>query len=355
MSPFRVDSSSLGRCLAALLVAVAMTPRSAWADPPTDHGSGGAAAHSPGGSVPVEALAGQVITVGTCGLSGARHDGDTTLSLLDPNGAQVSFNDDACGGLGSRIVHQAALSGTYRITPACYGSSGCGGRIVWRVGEVEAPAAPVQWSTGLNARALVGPDGQGLVADAFLSMRLEEAGGLVLRLSGSPMGIAGGREGGVLGGSVQLTAGWDLDFVEIGIGGGVSTLSRRSQGMSQREVGVLAFRARFGSERDFHVTGQGMLGFPNDGEVDATVDASVVLPIDSVELLARGVYGMSGVWLGEVGLVWWPEGSGRGGVGIAVLAGGPAVTYQPGLPLGLVRLANPYRGAAVGPGLPVRP
>jgi len=288
-------------------------------------------------------------------MSGARCDGDRTLALLDPSGSQVAYNDDACGGLGSRIVHQAASSGTYRIATACYGSRSCGGRVVWRVGESEARPSVVQWSTGLNARALLGPDGQGLVADAFLSARFDEVGGLVLRLSGSPMGIAGGHEGGVLGGSVQLTAGWDLDFVEIGMGGGVSTLSRRSQGLDQREVGVLAFRARFGTERDFHVTGQWMLGFPSDDEVDATLDASVVLPIDSVELLARGVYGMSGVWLGEIGLVWWPEGSGRGGVGLAFLAGGSAVTYQPVCRFGLVCEASTYAGPHVGLGIHVRP
>lgn len=353
----RAEERSRSRALRGLVLACVVTcvPGAAAAQADAAESYRGSAWHSRGATVPIEVVAGQTITVGTCGIAGARHTGDTTVTLTDPDGAQVAYNDDACGGLGSRVTYQASRSGTYRIALGCYASRQCGGRVVWQVGDGRVGEPVAQWSTGLEARALLGPDAQGLVADAWLSARFDQIAGMVLRLSGAPMGIAGGRDGGVLAGSLQLTVGWDFEYVEVGMGGGVSTLSRRGQGVTQAEIGVLALRARFGTEQDFHVAAQAAIGFPTEDDVDATLDVTAVLPIDSIELLARGVYGMSGVWLGEVGLVWWPGGSGRGGVGIAFLAGGAAVSYQPVCRFGLVCQASTYAGPHVGLGVHVRP
>ena len=315
----------------------------------------GSAEHVADTLVPIELRAGEWIAAGTCGMSGARHDFDTTLRLRDPDGVEVAYSDDACGGLGSRISFRATRTGTHHLALGCYSGGSCGGRVVWRVDDQEVPIPPVDWDFGFHARAMIGPDGQGLVADAWVAARFDELGGLVLRLDGAPMGLAGGVGGGLLAGALQLTVGYDVGFVSFGIGGGVTTLSRRAEGVQQREAAALAMRLTFGSVDDFHAGASVLVAFPNDDEVDFNLDAFASLPIDSLEILARGFYGMSGVWLGEIGVVWWPEGAVRRGVGLALLAGGSAVSYQPVCRFGLVCEATTYAGPHVGVGLHVRP
>jgi lysyl endopeptidase len=77
--------------------------------------------------------AGWEITVGTCGLSGSAFTGDTYLRLFGPNGIQVASNDNACGGLGSRIVFRVTTSGPYEIRGGCFASSSCTGTAKWEI------------------------------------------------------------------------------------------------------------------------------------------------------------------------------------------------------------------------------
>jgi hypothetical protein len=77
--------------------------------------------------------AGQTLTIGTCGVTGASFTGDTYLRLRNGSGTQVATNDDACSGLGSRIVHTAATSGNYEIRAGCYSSTSCGGTVAWTI------------------------------------------------------------------------------------------------------------------------------------------------------------------------------------------------------------------------------
>ncbi len=51
----------------------------------------------------VALTAGQKITLGTCGLTGASVTGDSYLRLFGPGGTEVASNDDACGGRGSSL------------------------------------------------------------------------------------------------------------------------------------------------------------------------------------------------------------------------------------------------------------
>jgi hypothetical protein len=315
----------------------------------------GSADHVPGTTISVHINAGEWIAVGTCGVTGARVGGDTVLRLRDPDGVEIAYSDDACGGLGSRISFRATRTGAHQIVLACYSSEGCGGRVAWQVDDEEVRMPFATWDLGLDLRALLGPDGQGLVADAWIRARLDGLGGMVLSLAGAPMGIAGGIDGGVLGGAVHLVAGWDIGFAEVGIGGGVSTLSRRGEGVTLREAGVLAFQLRFGRLDDFHMGGRLLLAFPTDESIDYTLDVRAVMPLEAFELVAHGLFGMSGVALGEVGFVYWPAGSARQGVGVAVLAGGSAVTYQPVCRFGLVCAETVYAGPHVGVGLHIRP
>ena len=315
----------------------------------------GSADHVAGTTISVHLNAGEWIAVGTCGVTGARFGGDTVLRLRDPDGAEIAYSDDACGGLGSRISHRATRTGAHQIVLACYSSEGCGGRVAWQIDDEEVPMPFATWDLGLHLRALLGPDGQGLVADAWIRARLDALGGMVLSLAGAPMGIAGGGGGGVLGGAVHLVAGWDVGFVEVGIGGGVTTLSRRDEGVTQREAGLLAFQLRFGELDDFHMGGRLLLAFPADDAIDYTMDVRAAMPLEAFELVAHGVYGMSGVALGEIGFVYWPGGPARRGLGVAVLAGGSAVTYQPVCRFGLVCAETVYAGPHVGVGLHVRP
>jgi len=77
--------------------------------------------------------AGWEITLGTCGLGGSAFTGDTYLRLYGPDGAQVASNDDACGGLGSRIVFRVTTSGSYEIRGGCYGATSCTGTVKWEI------------------------------------------------------------------------------------------------------------------------------------------------------------------------------------------------------------------------------
>jgi len=338
------------RCfvLAQLTLAMSTSHARAQSEP-----RGGVEDHVQNSQIAIELHEGEWIAAGTCGLVGARYDLDTTVQLLDPEGSRVAYNDDACGGLGSRLSYRATRTGTHQLVLGCY-SARCGGRVAWRIDDEEVWLPEVVWQAGLQTRALLGPDGQGLIADAWVAVRLDTLGGLTFRLEGAPMGIAGGNEGGVLGGSVQLSAGYDLGFIAFGLGGGVTTLSRRAEGVLQREAGLLAIRMRFGSFDDFHLSAQILIAFPAVAAPDIGIDIDAGLPIDSFEIVARGIYGMSGVWLGEVGVVWWPEGV-RRGVGLGLLAGGSLVWYQPVCRFGLVCEVTTYAGPHVGLGIHIRP
>ena len=77
--------------------------------------------------------AGWEITLATCGLGGSAFTGDTFLRLFGPSGTEVASNDNACGGLGSRIVYRVPTSGTYQIRGGCYASSSCTGTVKWEI------------------------------------------------------------------------------------------------------------------------------------------------------------------------------------------------------------------------------
>jgi len=74
--------------------------------------------------------AGQTLTAGTCGLSGASASGDTYLRLFDGS-TQVAQNDDSCGGVSSKLVYTAPASKKYELRAGCFGGSSCGGTVVW--------------------------------------------------------------------------------------------------------------------------------------------------------------------------------------------------------------------------------
>jgi lysyl endopeptidase len=77
--------------------------------------------------------AGWEITLATCGLGGSAFTGDTYLRLFGPSGAEVASNDNACGGLGSRIVFRVTTSGQYQIRGGCAAASSCTGTVKWEI------------------------------------------------------------------------------------------------------------------------------------------------------------------------------------------------------------------------------
>jgi V8-like Glu-specific endopeptidase len=88
----------------------------------------------------VALTAGQKITLGTCGLTGAAVTGDSYLRLFGPGG-EVASNDDACGGAGSNLSYTvpATGAGNYEIRGGCYSSNSCGGTVVW---DITTPTPP---------------------------------------------------------------------------------------------------------------------------------------------------------------------------------------------------------------------
>ncbi|WP_224240193.1 serine protease [Hyalangium gracile] len=87
----------------------------------------------------VALTAGQKITVGTCGLTGATVSGDSYLRLFGPSATQVAANDDACGGSGSSLTFTAATAGNYEIRAGCYNNTSCGGTVVWDIVDGQPP------------------------------------------------------------------------------------------------------------------------------------------------------------------------------------------------------------------------
>jgi hypothetical protein len=80
----------------------------------------------------VTLAAGQKITLGTCGVTGATASGDTYLRLYGPSATQVAVNDDACG-TASTITYTATTAGTYQIRAGCYSSNSCSGTVAWTI------------------------------------------------------------------------------------------------------------------------------------------------------------------------------------------------------------------------------
>ncbi|NTX62116.1 trypsin-like peptidase domain-containing protein [Myxococcus sp. CA051A] len=76
--------------------------------------------------------AGQVLTVATCGATGASFTGDTYLRLFS-GATQSAANDDACSGRGSSLSFTATTSGTLQIRAGCYSNTTCSGTVVWNI------------------------------------------------------------------------------------------------------------------------------------------------------------------------------------------------------------------------------
>jgi lysyl endopeptidase len=96
----------------------------------------------------VALAAGQKLTFGTCGLTGATFSGDTYLRLFGPSATEVAANDDACGGRGSNISFTATTAGNYELRAGCYTSGSCGGTVVW---EITTPPPPTGGSYSYTA------------------------------------------------------------------------------------------------------------------------------------------------------------------------------------------------------------
>jgi hypothetical protein len=92
-------------------------------------------------TVSVQLQQGQKIDLGTCGVSGSTFSGDTYLRIYNISGNQVAANDDACGGLGSRIEFTANITGAYQIRMGCYSSGACSGTLAY---SVSAPLTQAQ-------------------------------------------------------------------------------------------------------------------------------------------------------------------------------------------------------------------
>lgn len=77
-------------------------------------------------------LAGETLTVGTCGLTGASATGDTNMRLFGLTGAQVAANDDSCGLL-SKITYVAPATGTYQVRVGCFANNPCNGTVAYTI------------------------------------------------------------------------------------------------------------------------------------------------------------------------------------------------------------------------------
>ncbi|MDC0712259.1 serine protease [Stigmatella sp. ncwal1] len=80
-------------------------------------------------------LAGQTLTIGTCGVEGASGSGDTYLRLYGPAGTNVASNDDSCGGTLTKIIYTVPpdATGLYQVRAGCYSYGSCSGTVTWTI------------------------------------------------------------------------------------------------------------------------------------------------------------------------------------------------------------------------------
>ncbi len=90
--------------------------------------------------------AGQSLTVGTCGMTGASFTGDTFLRVAGPGGVEVASNDDGCGGRGSKLTFTAAVAGEYELRAGCYGATSCNGTVAWTATSGTATSGTLDFS-----------------------------------------------------------------------------------------------------------------------------------------------------------------------------------------------------------------
>ncbi|NVJ21580.1 hypothetical protein HUW62_10160 [Myxococcus sp. AM011] len=89
---------------------------------------------------------GQVLDVGTCGLTGSGLVGDTYLKLIDADGnVDIFGSDDACSDHGSRITYTADRTGTFEVRLGCFSTGDCQGTVVYTItaapGQDQMPPA----------------------------------------------------------------------------------------------------------------------------------------------------------------------------------------------------------------------
>ncbi len=110
-------------------------------------------------------LAGETLTLGTCGVGGSSGTGDTYLRLYTSGGTQVASSDDACGALSNfTYTVPAGGGGTYQLRAGCWSSGSCGGTVVWTIAGSFAYSAGNTNSATVNTtnRALTLVEGQRL-------------------------------------------------------------------------------------------------------------------------------------------------------------------------------------------------
>lgn len=76
--------------------------------------------------------ANEAIMLGTCGLNESVAEGNTFLRLFDPEGVEVSGNDDGSSPgctLGSKLSYVAPADGYYMIRAGCASSEACAGTV----------------------------------------------------------------------------------------------------------------------------------------------------------------------------------------------------------------------------------
>jgi hypothetical protein len=82
-------------------------------------------------NVDLSIAAGQVLTIGTCGVPGASGTGDTFLRVFSPVDVEVAFNDDACGGLLTNLTYVAVTTGVFHIHAGCFSTQACDGTVAY--------------------------------------------------------------------------------------------------------------------------------------------------------------------------------------------------------------------------------
>jgi hypothetical protein len=124
-------------------------------------------------SFTVQLAAGQVLDFGTCGVEGSAVLGDSYLRLLLA-GNELMSNDDACGGVGSKLSFTAAASGAYEVRMGCFSAGSCSGTVGYSIstpGPTNGVAGARSYSAASTGSAtsgfstLVLPLSQGQVID----------------------------------------------------------------------------------------------------------------------------------------------------------------------------------------------
>jgi hypothetical protein len=125
----------------------------------------------------ISLVAGQTITLGTCGVAGGSGTGDTFLRLFNAANTEVANNDDAGGvcGLLSTLSFTAPSDGGFELRAGCFGANSCSGTVAYTLTSNDGTGS-FSYTASNTDSASVNTTDQPLVLEAGQTLQFATCG-----------------------------------------------------------------------------------------------------------------------------------------------------------------------------------